>query len=343
LGKGLLGRGALGWGSLGRGPPGWGAFGWGTLGRGLLGRGASGRGVSDRDVLVKRASVAPIQRLVSAHLGRPWTVVEDRDLSDLACHPAAVLSDGAYAVFAKFSDAANGREQFEIELAGLRLLADRAGVLIPAPIGVVPVPGGTVLVLEAVQAVKRGAHQWREIGRTLARIHRVQGGRFGLETNGYYGSLPQDNTPAGDWVTFYGERRLRPGVQLAVESGHLPPEIGRQVEDLIARLPALCGPPVAPTLLHGDAQANNYISTARGPVVIDPAVYYGHPEIDLAALDLYVPVPDDVYAGYQEERPIDPGYWDRRDLWRIWPYLAAVTVEGARWLDDLTASIRPYL
>jgi protein-ribulosamine 3-kinase len=286
---------------------------------------------------------APIERLVTAHLGRAWTVAEARDLADLACHPAAILSDGAYAVFAKLSDAPDGRRQFEIELAGLRLLAERAGVLTPEPLGIAPVPGGTVLVLEAVEAVHRGPRQWREIGRALARIHRVHGERFGLETDGYYGPVPQDNTPAGDWFTFYGERRLRPGVQLAVESGHLPPEVGRQVEDLIARLPALCGPPVAPTLLHGDAQANNTISTAAGPVLIDPAVYYGHPEMDLAALDVYQPVPAEVYDGYQDELPIDPGFWDRRALWRIWPYLAAVAVEGTRWMDDLMGAIRPYL
>jgi protein-ribulosamine 3-kinase len=286
---------------------------------------------------------APVERLVSAHTGRPWTVVEAQDLADLACHPAALLSDGTFAVFAKFSDAPNGREQFEIELAGLRLLADRAGVLIPAPVGITPVPGGTVLVLEAVEAVDRGPRQWREIGRTLACIHRVHGDRFGLETDGYYGPLPQDNTPAGDWPTFYAERRLEPGLRLAVDSGHLPAAVARQVEGLIPRLPALCGPPAAPTLLHGDAQQNNYITTAAGPVVIDPAVYYGHPEIDLAALDLYQPVPADVYDGYHDERPIDPAFWERRDLWRIAPYLAAVTVEGERWLGDLMGAIRPYL
>jgi len=74
-------------------------------------------------------------------------------------------------------------------------------------------------------------------------------------------------------------------------------------------------------------------------VVIDPAVYYGHPEVDLAALDLFQAVPTDVYQGYREVRPIDPGFWERRNLWRVWPYLAAVTVEGERWVEPL----RPYV
>jgi fructosamine-3-kinase len=285
---------------------------------------------------------APVEREVSEHLDRRWTVEAARDMSDYACHPAAILSDGTYAVFAKFSEADNAWEQFEIELAGLRLLSDRAGVLIPTPIGIVPAPGGIALVLEAVEAVERAPRHWREIGRALARIHKVKADQFGLERDGYFGPLPQDNGPTADWLTFYRDRRLVPALELAVDSGNLPQAVARQVEALLPRLAELCGPEVAPALLHGDAQQNNVISTEEGAVVIDPAVYYGNPEMDLAFVDYFEPVPDDVFDGYREELPIDPGFWERRDLWRLWGYLAAVTVEGAVHLDRLTGALRTY-
>jgi fructosamine-3-kinase len=264
-------------------------------------------------------------------------------MSDFACHPSAILSGSSYSVFAKFSDAANGFEQFEIELAGLRFLSERAGVRTPVPIGIVTVEGGTIVVLEAVQAVERSPRFWRQVGRTLARIHAIEGERFGLETDGYFGSLFQDNTPASDWPTFYVERRLWPGLRMATGSGNLSPAVSRQVEQLIARVPQLCGPEVAPTLLHGDAQQNNYISTELGPVVIDPAVYYGHPEMDLAQVDLFAPVPEDLFDGYQDLRPIDPGFWERRDLWRVWGYLASVAAEGQGYLPQLTEAVQKYL
>jgi fructosamine-3-kinase len=264
-------------------------------------------------------------------------------MSDFACHPSAILSGSSYSVFAKYSDAPNGSEQFEIELAGLRLLSERAGVLTPVPIGIVAVEGGTILVLEAVQAVKRSSRHWRQIGRTLARIHTIEGECFGLDTDGYFGPLFQDNAPATDWPTFYVERRLWPGLRMAIDSGNLPPAVIRQVEQLIARVPRLCGPKVAPTLIHGDAQQNNYISTEMGPVVIDPAVYYGHPEMDLAQVDLFAPVPEDLFEGYRDARPIDPGFWDRRNLWRVWGYLASVAAEGRAYLPQLTEAVQKYL
>jgi protein-ribulosamine 3-kinase len=274
---------------------------------------------------------APVERAVSGHLGHSWTVMDATDMSDFACHHAAILSGGSYSVFAKFSEAANGAEQFEIELAGLRFLSARAGVLTPNPIGIVPVPGGCVLILEAVEAVDRAPRHWRQIGQALARIHRVKGERFGLETHGYFGPLPQDNTPMTDWPTFYAERRLWPGLRWAIDSGNLPPELIRQVEMLITRLPDLCGPQVVPSLIHGDAQQNNFISTGMGAVVIDPAVYYGNPEMDLAYIDYFQPVSNDA------------GFAERRDLWRVWGYLAAVTVEGPEHLDKLAGAVQKYL
>ena len=285
---------------------------------------------------------AAVEEAVSRHTGRPWTIRQATDLAEFACHPTAILSDGAFSVFAKFSAADHGLHQFQIELAGLRLLSDRAGVLAPMPIGIVPIPGGCILILEAAQAVERAPRQWRQIGGTLARAHRVKGEQFGLETNGYFGPLPQDNRPLSTWPAFYGQRHLWPGMRLAVDSGHLPPALARRVEMVIARLPELCGPDIAPVLLHGGAQQNNFISTHRMAVVIDPAVYYGHPEMDLAYVDYFQPVPLDLFDGYQAELPIDPGFWERRDLWRIWGYLAAVTVEGTAYLPRLAAALQNY-
>jgi fructosamine-3-kinase len=128
----------------------------------------------------------------------------------------------------------------------------------------------------------------------------------------------------------------------AINAGHLPVHVIRLMESLLQRLPGLCGPEVQPTLLHGDAQQNNFISTEAGTVVIDPAVYYGHPEMDLAYIDYFQPVPEDVLAAYHEEMPIDPGFYDRRDLWRIYGYLAIVEVEGSLYLPQLVNALRKY-
>lgn len=299
------------------------------------------------DVSVRRllsdALRIPVEQHVSAYLGRAWQVMKTQDMSESASHPAAILSDKTYSVFVKLGEGGLAWDQFKQELAGLRFLTERSGVLTPAGIGNINVEGGTVLIMEAVQVVKRERVHWRQMGQALARIHSVKWDRCGLESHCYWGSLYQDNSPLVDWLEFFHKRRLAPRLKAAVNSGHLPLDFASQVEKLSSRLHELCGPKVKPSLLHGDAHQNNFLSTAKGPVMIDPAVYYGHPEIDLAYVDFFEPVSDELFQGYQEIAPLDPGFVKRRDLWRIPAWLAMVEVGGPQYLDKLMMALRNYV
>ena len=293
----------------------------------------------------------PLEQRVSTYLGRPWQVQTARDMHDAASHPAAVLSDGTYAVFVKLAEGSLAWDRCTQEIAGLACLTERAGVLTPPAIGVVAVDGAVdgaaegavLLILEAVVPLRRRRPQWRQMGQALARIHSVKGDRCGFASHNYWGSLYQDNTPHADWVDFYRACRLAPRLRAAVDSGHLPLDIAARVERLSAALPELCGPPAVPSLLHGDAHHNNFLSTAQGPYLIDPAVYYGHPEMDLAYVDFFAPVPPALFEGYQEIAAIDPGFPARRDLWRIPAWLAMIEVDGPQHVDALQGALRHYV
>ncbi|MFN8493314.1 MAG: fructosamine kinase family protein [Caldilineaceae bacterium] len=283
----------------------------------------------------------PIERCVSTNFGWVWQVVEAEDKTDAASHPAAILSNGADAVFVKFGEGDLAEDQFSQELAGLRLLTERAGVLTPTGIGIVPVKNGALFIMAAVEVVARQPGHWRQMGQTLAQIHQVKGEQFGLDHHCYWGSLYQDNRTLPDWPTFYWTRRIEPRLREAVDTGRLSSSLVAQMEKLGSRLDELCGPPVQPTLLHGDAHQNNFLSTAQGPVLIDPSVYYGHPEIELAYVDFFAPVADEFYTGYQEVTPIAPNFAQRRDLWLIPAWLAMLDLPGH--LDKLKVALRNYV
>lgn len=293
-----------------------------------------------------------VERVVSSHLGMRWHVVAVVDLQDRASYPAAVLHGDGLSVFVKCSAAADARA-LAAEIRGLQLLHERAGVLTPGLIGdgVVEVGGGALLVLEAmVERTSRTDGDWRAIGRTLATLHQVQADDFGLAAfDGWFGPLPQDNRPVlgGTWAGFFAARRVLPRLRSALASGHLPVELGAQIERLAERLPELCGPEPRPSLLHGDAQQNNFLSTPSGAVVIDASPSFGHPEVDLALLDYFAPVGATLFEGYEEALPIDPGFADRRELWRIPAYLAVVEVDGGSAfgqgiLRRLVAAVQTY-
>src|SRR5258706_1912969 len=97
----------------------------------------------------------PVEQLVSKYIRKSWAVKRFRDMNDFSSHPSAIFSDGNYSVFVKLSQAANGLEQFEIELASLQLLSKLSGVITSTPIGNVVVEGRVVMVVEADTAVVR--------------------------------------------------------------------------------------------------------------------------------------------------------------------------------------------
>ena len=296
-----------------------------------------------------------IESAASRHLGRRWVSHAFTDLNERASHPCGVLHGEPFSVFAKLDIGDNAEEKFQAELSGLTLLRDRARIAIPTPIGtgLLQLDHGSLLLTEALSErppKDRTPDDWRAIGHTLATLHQVHGGRFGLENfNGFFGPLPQDNKPvtSNHWVDFYSERRVVPLLRSAVDSGHLPKDLARDVERLVYRLPSLCGPEPQPTLLHGDAQQHNFVSTDDGAVVADAAPYFGHPEIDLTLVDYFQPVPQDVFHAYRDIAPIDAEFAQRRDLWCIFVDLACITVEAAQFdryaLDRLTRTARDYL
>jgi fructosamine-3-kinase len=310
--------------------------------------------VEDVHPLLGRELKTAIESAVSRHLGRRWLVSSFTDLKDRASHPCGILHGDTFSVFAKLAVDASAVDKFEAELRGLELLRERAGVATPTPIGngLVSAGVGSVLLTEALAErppERRTREDWRTIGHTLAALHQVHAERFGLEDfNGFFGPLRQNNTPVSSnrWADFYAERRVAPYFQLAVESGRVPSELAAGLERLLMRLPSLCGPEPQPTLLHGDAQQNNFVTTKAGAFVADVAPYFGHPELDLALVDYFHQVPGDVIDAYGEVAPLDVTFGERRDLWLISVDLACIAVDsvhfGPRAVTRLAEAVRRY-
>jgi fructosamine-3-kinase len=305
--------------------------------------------------------VRAVERAAAAHLGHAWARTGFTGLNHRASHPCGIFTGTPVSVFAKLEGSPAGRERFAAELRGVRLIRSRTAVATPVPVadGVVAAGGGTLLLFEALAergdlagqpADSRTPGDYAAIGRALAGLHQARGEEFGLaEFDGFFGPLPQCNRPAasGRWADFYAERRVLPMLRLAIDSGFLPAGLALGVDRVVARLPALCGPEPAPVLLHGDAQQNNFVSTADGAVAIDVAPYFGHPEADLALVECFSPADPALLSAYAELAPLDPGFAGRRELWRLHLYLAAIAVGGASalgrsFLPRLAAAVRRY-
>jgi fructosamine-3-kinase len=232
-----------------------------------------------------------------------------------------------------------GPSDFEVEAAGLRWLAEAAALRTPEVLAVGDAPA-PYLVLEWIEPGAPAADHDERLGRGLADLHRFGAPGFGLDHDNLIGSLPQPNAACPDWPTFYGERRLAPLADRALAAGRIDAGLRREIDRTIDRLPDLCGPPEPAARLHGDLWGGNVlVDAAGGPVLIDPAVYGGHREIDLAMMRLFGGFSARTFAAYEERAPLAPQWPRRVPLYQLAPLLVHVVLFGGGYVGQLRSAL----
>ncbi|WP_341250726.1 fructosamine kinase family protein [Euzebya pacifica] len=203
--------------------------------------------------------------------------------------------------------------------------------------------GLAVLVLAFVEEGRPAADHDERLGRGLAAMHRAGADGFGAPWAGFVGRLPQPNDPTETWAAFLGSRRLWPTARIADERGALPPGTLEALEGLINRLPDLVGPPEPPSRLHGDLWGGNaMVGPDGGPVLVDPASYGGHREVDLAMMQLFGGFGPAVVDAYDEVFPLADGHTDRVALYQLHPLLVHAAMFGGGYGRRARATIDRY-
>jgi fructosamine-3-kinase len=187
------------------------------------------------------------------------------------------------------------------------------------------------LVLEWIETGGKHADGIMErFGAALADLHRYTAPLHGLDRDNFIGRLPQPNDQTPSWIEFYRDQRIGSQMKLARQNGRLP----ARREDLLTRLMDrlsdwLDDETMPPALLHGDLWGGNYLVDDREQaVLIDPAVYYGHREMDLAMTELFGGFSSRFYDAYNAAYSLDRGYTERRDLYQLYYILVHLNLFG---------------
>ena len=216
----------------------------------------------------------------------------------------------------------------ESEAKGLAMLRDAGAVQVPKVVGHALADGHTLLLMEWLEPGRRGADFFLRFGAGLAQLHSHSDATFGLDHDNYIGSLPQCNRRHPTWTAFFTEERLDPQLRMAVDDGALGRETVRHFERLYARLEEIF-PTEPPALLHGDLWIGNYLTGPDGhAAIVDPAVYFGHREMDLAMTRLFGGFDAAFYIGYHDIHPLEPGFEARVDICNLYPLLVHVNLFG---------------
>ncbi len=273
------------------------------------------------------------------------TVYDAKTVSGGSINHAARLKTNRGNLFLKWNTSAPA-DMFEKEAMGLEILRDaETEFYIPEVLAFKNTRTDTApgyLVMTYVE----GQHGNEEIsaafGRQLARLHNHSESQFGLSHDNYIGSLAQSNSYKSTWTDFFAQERIVPQLKIAINTGTMDSGIMKHWQRLAMLLPDLF-PKTKPSLLHGDLWGGNYFFDHQGrAVLIDPAVYYGHPEMELSFTKMFGGFSDAFYDAYAIENPLEPGFSERVPLYNLYPLLVHVNLFGGHYATQAASLLKQY-
>jgi fructosamine-3-kinase len=167
---------------------------------------------------------------------------------------------------------------------------------------------------------------------------------YGLDVDNYIGTLVQKNNQTTNWVEFFAKERLGHQKTIAVKRGTLRARQVQKLEMFIEKLPDLVPRDPGASLLHGDLWSGNYMVTSdSSPVLVDPAIYCGHREAELAFTTLFGGFPRTFYSAYDRAYPLEAGATDRYEIYNTYPLLVHVNLFGGGYVRQLMSSVEAFL
>lgn len=231
---------------------------------------------------------------------------------------------------------------FEHETDGLQALSATSALPCAQALALVCDNTHAYLILAVIESGTKSPHFWADFGQSLATLHlNNTGNYFGWQHDNTIGRIAQRNTPHDNWIDFFNNARLAPQFTLAQDK--LGAQYMHKAQRLMARLDKLISPPPKPQLIHGDLWSGNFMVNQQGKaVLIDPAVYYGHGEADLAMTQLFGGFSAEFYEAYQSINPLDADYPQRADIYNLYHLLNHLNLFGNSYLPAVQNTLQRY-
>ena len=281
-----------------------------------------------------------IQKVLKKATGKDFSDLSISHQSGGCVSNAATIFTRGDSFFIKWGNSAPGKRMFDAEQKGLSVLIDQSALKVPEVIDWGEVDNIYYILMENVQVVAPTAGFWENLGNGLAQLHRRANDKHGLDHDNFIGKLLQVNDFMESWHHFFVEKRLEPQVNLALERGRIDLKVAKAFHEFYKKIPELI-PQLEPSLLHGDLWSGNILSSnSDGAWIIDPAIYYGSREIELAFTRLFGGFDQRFYNVYEEVFPLSPGFDGRTAIYNLYPLLVHLNMFGTAYLNGIVRTLK---
>ncbi|XP_015781939.1 ketosamine-3-kinase [Tetranychus urticae] len=271
------------------------------------------------------------------------------------------IDDGAK-VYVKSNQAPDSGLMFEGEMFSLESIEKTKTIRVPKPKFTMDFTNrdeGAVLCMEYIDKMVGLSKYQDKCGEELAQLHidninlekvekklenwvgkepeRQYVDKFGFDAVTCCGKIPLVNEWVDDWIGFYARNRLDVQIRM-VQSDYGNREIGEYWSALQLKIPKffkqISEIPIKPSLLHGDLWGGNAGETEEGPIIFDPASFYGHHEFELSIAGMFGGFRHQFYTSYFRTIKKYPGFDDRQQLYQLFHYLNHWNHFGGRYAQQ---------
>ena len=283
-----------------------------------------------------------VEYTLTSQFEKQVEISEIRSIGGGCINEAYCLKTTIGKYFIKYNSASAYPGMFEKEAAGLKILCDTDTIATPEVIGTIETGKFSYLLLQQIEPGIPGRNFWNDFGTKLADLHRNTSASFGLDHDNYIGSLVQENNPHPDFFSFFISQRIEPQLKEARNKGAFSQSETRYFDSLFNSLHNII-PVEKPALIHGDLWSGNYMVSANGsPCLIDPAVYFGHREADIAMTKLFGGFQPEFYHAYNASWPMEKNWEKRMDIFNLYPLLVHVNLFGGSYARQVLQIIRQF-
>ncbi len=233
--------------------------------------------------------------------------------------------------FLKINNASLYPGMFKAESEGLNAL-NKSLFRIPQVINEAVLEGYQYLLMEWIEQGKPTPDFWNKFGYYLADLHQISNTDFGFYNDNYIGSITQQNTFINSWEFFYSQYRIMPLVRILLEEKSYDNKDVQHVDNFCKRINEIF-PIESPALLHGDLWSGNFTIDQKGnPALYDPAVYFGHREMDIGMSRLFGGFSNELYERYNEKYPLEKNWTTRLPYTQLYPLLVHAVLFGGHYI-----------
>lgn len=287
-----------------------------------------------------------IENSLKDQFGESFKIIASKSLGGGCINHASKMSTSEGSFFLKWN-AQGPDDMFLREAESLQALSEANSELQIPEVYLQTEPHDNLpalLITQYLEPSTRPASELDEIlGRGIAQIHQYQNENYGFMHDNYCGATPQQNQWQQDWLVFFRDQRIASLLNMIEKSRGLSKEEKNVYEQLLVRMESLLAHQPKASLNHGDLWSGNYMYSAEGPALIDPASYFADREFDLALMGMFGGFSSRVWSAYEEAYPLAEDWKERHELYMLYHYLNHYHLFGGSYGSQALSIASSYL